>query len=134
MQGSDRFSINSLIDTRSRGSLSSDAEDAQDISGPEDDSAQETRHAVTSFTVKDILDPHKFNAPKRRPSESDSETESPSNEESRNNSSWHPWMATTRFNRTQKSNGEYQGHCDKSIEFRGGTFFFRSVASDFPQI
>lgn len=88
---------------RSRGSLSSDAEDAQDLSGNEDDSAQETRHAVTSFTVKDILDPHKFNTPKRRPSESDSETESPGNEESRNNSSWHPWMATTRFNRTQKS-------------------------------
>ena len=130
MQGSDRFSINSLIDTRSRGSLSSDdAEDAQDISGPEDDSAQETRHVVTSFTVKDILDPHKFNAPKRRPSESDSDTESPSNEESRNNSSWHPWMATTRFNRTHKSSGEYLVHCEKSVESSGETFFLRSVAS-----
>ena len=132
MQGSDRFSIISLIDTRSRGSLSSDAEDAQDISGNEDDSAQETRHAVTSFTVKDILDPHKFNAPKRRPSESDSEAESPSNEESRNNSSWHPWMATTRFNRTQKSSGEYLVHCHKSVESSGETFFLRSVASDLP--
>ena len=132
MQGSDRFSIISLIDTRSRGSLSSDTEDAQDISGNEDDSAQETRHAVTSFTVKDILDPHKFNAPKRRPSESDSENESPSNEESRNNSSWQPWMATTRFNRTQKSSGEYLVHCDKSVESSGETFFLRSVASDLP--
>ena len=110
--------------------MSSDAEDTQDISGPEDDSAQETRHAVTSFTVKDILDPHKFNAPKRRPSESDSDTESPSNEESRNNSSWHPWMATTRFNRTQKSSGEYSVHCDKSVESSGETFFLRSVAVD----
>lgn len=132
MQGSDRFSIISLIDTRSRGSLSSDAEDAQDLSGNEDDSAQETRHAVTSFTVKDILDPHKFNTPKRRPSESDSETESPGNEESSNNSSWHPWMATTRFNRTQKSSGECLVHCNKSVESSGETFFLRSVASDLP--
>ena len=94
--------------------MSSDPEDAQDISGPEDDSVQETRHVVTSFTVKDILDPHKFNAPKRRLSESDSETESPSKEESRDNSSWHPWMAATRFNRAQKSiGGEYRIDCDK---------------------
>lgn len=106
MQGSDRFSINSLIDNRSRGSLSSDGEDAHDISGPEDESAPETRHAVTSFTVKDILDPHKFNAPRRRPSESDSDSESPSRGESRNNSSWHPWMAATRFKRSQTSSGK----------------------------
>ena len=131
MQGSDRFSIDSLIDSRSRGSLSSDAEDAQDISGPEDDNAQETRHAVTSFTVKDILDPHKFNAPKRRLSESDSETESPSKEESRNNSSWHPWMATTRFNRTQKSSsGKCHINCDKSNYSWGETFVLCDFALD----
>lgn len=92
-----------LVALRSRGSLSSDGEDAHDISGPEDESAPETRHAVTSFTVKDILDPHKFNAPRRRPSESDSDSESPSRGESRNNSSWHPWMAATRFKRSQTS-------------------------------
>jgi len=104
MQSSDRFSINSLIDNRSRGSLSSDAEDAQELSAPEEESVQEARHAVTSFTVKDILDPHKFNNPKRRPSESDSDTESLDREEARNNSSWHPWMAATRFNRAPKTN------------------------------
>lgn len=86
--------------------MSSDAEDPQDLSGGEDDSAQETRHPVTSFTVRDILDPHKFNTPKRRSSESDSDTESLSREETRNNSSWHPWMAATRFNRAQKPNGK----------------------------
>lgn len=106
MQSSDRFSINSLIDNRSRGSLSSDAEDAQELSAPEEESVQEARHAVTSFTVKDILDPHKFNNPKRRPSESDSDTESLDREEARNNSSWHPWMAATRFNRAPKTNGK----------------------------
>lgn len=107
MQGNDRFSIDSLIDNRRRGSVTSvDGGDAQELSGVEDELLQESRHAVTSFTVKDILDPHKFNNPKRRTSESDSETESLSREESRNNSPWHPWMASTRFNRAQKTNGK----------------------------
>ena len=106
MQGSDRFSINSLIDNRSRGSLSSDTEDTQELSAAEDESVQEARHIVTSFTVKDILDPHKFNAPKRRSSESDSDSESFSKEDARSASSWHPWMAATRLTRVQKANGK----------------------------
>ena len=106
MQGGDRFSVDSLIDNRSRGSISSDGGDTQELSGAEDELLQESRLAVTSFTVKDILDPHKFNNPKRRTSESDSETEIPCREESRNNSSWHPWMASTRFNRAQKASGK----------------------------
>ena len=106
MQGCERFTISSFIDNRAQESWRSDTEDVQDSSGPEDaESGQEIRHSVTSFSVKDILDPLKFNAPKRRLSESDSETEGTSNEESRNNS-WHPWMAATRFNRSQKSHGK----------------------------
>lgn len=104
MQGSDRFSINSLIDNRSQGSPSSQSEDPQDLSASEEESVQEARHAVTSFTVKDILDPHKFNALRRRTSESDSETESIGKEDARNNPSWHSWMATSRLNRLHKSN------------------------------
>lgn len=104
MQSSDRFSVNSLIDHRSRDSLSSDAEDTQELSAAEDEANQETRHAVTSFTVKDILDPHKFNALRRRSSESDSDSESLGKEDARDNSSWHPWMAAVRLNRVQKAN------------------------------
>lgn len=106
MQRSDRFSVNSLIDHRSRDSLSSDAEDTQELSAAEDEANQETRHAVTSFTVKDILDPHKFNALRRRSSESDSDSESLGKEDARDNSSWHPWMAAARLNRVQKANGK----------------------------
>lgn len=106
MQGSDRFSINSLIDNRSQGSPSSQSEDPQDLSASEEELVQEARHAVTSFTVKDILDPHKFNALRRRSSESDSETESLGKEDAKNNPSWHSWMATSRLNRLHKSNGE----------------------------
>ena len=121
MQGSDRFSIDSLIDNRNRGSLSSDGEDAQDISGPEDESAPETRNAVTSFTVKDILDPHKFNAPRRRPSESDSDSESSNRGESRNSLSWHPWMAATRFKRSQNSSGKRSIAMKRSILLKNTT-------------
>lgn len=93
-----------LFGQRSRGSPSSHSEDFQGLSAAEDESIQEARHAVTSFSVKDILDPHKFNAPKRRTSESDSETESFDKEDAKNDPPWHSFMATSRLNRAHKSN------------------------------
>lgn len=64
---------------------------------------------VTSFSVKDILDPNKFTTSSLRRRSSESECDSDS--ELRGNGQatvWHPWMSATRYNRANhSSHGEF---------------------------
>ena len=109
MQNSHHFNIDYLISRRKNIVMvsSNDEEDAA-LDSPRsfEDPAmfQEGRQAVTSFSVKDILDPHKFNT-QRLHSESEDDVESRLKAASPT-TAWHPWMSATRYNRPHKSFGE----------------------------
>lgn len=102
MERTERFSVESLIEKRTRGSSSSEADKYdQNNSDPDEESAQETRHSVTSFSVRDILDPHKFNTHKGTSSDSDSERDYPEMESDQADV-WHPWKEAARYSCPQK--------------------------------
>jgi len=72
-------------------------------------SQEEIKPAVTSFSVKDILDPNKFTAAalRRRSSDSEGDSENESSlRENQQSNVWHPWMSATRYNRPNKAHGE----------------------------
>ncbi|EDO48768.1 predicted protein [Nematostella vectensis] len=69
-----------------------------------DSTHEELRPVVTSFSVKDILDPNKFTASTIRRRSSDSDGDSDAEGSSTPTSPtgvWHPWMNATRYNRPQ---------------------------------
>ena len=108
MQNSDRFNIDYLISCKKKNTVMGSSSDAGDtaLDSPHsiEDPAMyhEGRQAVTSFSVKDILDPHKFNT-QRIPSESDEDDDESRSKTGSPTTVWHPWMSATRYNRPHKS-------------------------------
>ena len=106
MLSPDRSKIHSNMDTRVN---TQDVEpESDEESHIEDNTGQgEIRAPVTSFSVKDILDPNKFTTATLRRRSSDSEGDSDSElRENPQASAWHPWMSATRYNRPSKAHGE----------------------------
>lgn len=111
MQNSDHFNIDYLISRRKNivmGSSNDEGDTALDSPRSFEDQAamfQDGRQVVTSFSVKDILDPHKFNT-QRLHSESEEDDVESRLKAASPTTAWHPWMSATRYNRPHKSFGE----------------------------
>lgn len=104
----DRVKIHSVMDTR-EGALEVEVESDEDSQIEDNISPEEIKPAVTSFSVKDILDPNKFTAAALRRRSSDSEGDSDNESSLRENPQadvWHPWMSATRYNRPTKAHGK----------------------------
>lgn len=110
MQKGDCFNIDYLISSRKNivmGSSSDEVESALDVPRSFEDAAmfQEERQVVTSFSVKDILDPLKFNNQRLHSESEEDEVESRLKTASPT-TAWHPWMSATRYKRPHKRFGE----------------------------
>ena len=109
MERIERFSINALIEKNAQGSTDEHGEEnGSDVD--EESAAQEMRHAVTSFSVRDILDPQKFNTQRRPSSGSDSDQENPERDPGGSPHTTNPWRRSwtdaTRSNCPLKAHGE----------------------------